>query len=70
MEIVRYVKKQPYGRNYSMRIEKAFISNGIKTIEDLLRIGRHEFKFYRNVGPGSIIRIEDALESLFNIKSW
>lgn len=70
MEIVRYVKKQPYGRSYSMRIEKAFISNGIKTIGDLLHRGHREFKYYRNVGHGSIVRIEDALESLYNIKSW
>jgi hypothetical protein len=39
-------------------------------VGDLLKIGRSGFLKYRNVGKGSISRIDDALEKLYGIKNW
>ena len=57
-------------RGYSVKLEKIFENNNIKTVGDLLRIGSRDFKKYRTVGGGSIRRIDDALETLYDIKSW
>ena len=57
-------------QGYSIKLEKIFENNNIKTVGDLLRIGSRDFKKYRTVGDGSIRRIDDALETLYDIKSW
>lgn len=59
-----------YDPGYEVRLGKIFESNNIKTVGDLLRIGRRDFRKYRSVGGGSISRIDDALEELYNIEGW
>ena len=68
--ITRRINSMRYDPGYEVRLEKIFESNDIKTVGDLLRIGRRDFKKYRSVGTGSITRIDDALEDLYNIKGW
>ena len=58
------------GSGYSVRLGKIFERNNIKTVGDLLRIGRRDFRKYGSVGGGSITRIDDALEDLYDIKGW
>ena len=55
---------------YGVRLGKIFESNNIKTVGDLLRIGRRNFRRYRSVGNGSISRIDDVLQMLYDIKGW
>ena len=55
---------------YSARLERVFRENNIKTVGDLLHIGRQAFKWFRDVGTGSLRRIDEALEELYNIKGW
>jgi hypothetical protein len=55
---------------YAVRLDKIFDKYNIKTVGDLLRIGRKAFKKYRNVGGGSIHKIDRALEEMYNIKGW
>ena len=55
---------------YGVRLGKIFESSNIKTVGDLLRIGRRDFRKYRSVGGGSISRIDNALETLYDIKGW
>ena len=55
---------------YSVRLGKIFENYDIKTVGDLLRIGRRNFRKYRSVGGGSINRIDNALEMLYDIKGW
>ena len=68
--ISRWVRGMKYDQGYEVRLEKIFESNDIKTVGDLLRIGRRDFRRYRSVGTGSITRIDDALEDLYDIKGW
>ena len=64
------ISSMKYDPGYEVRLDKIFESNDIKTVGDLLRIGRRDFKKYRSVGTGSITRIDDALEDLYDIKGW
>ena len=64
------ISSMRYDPGYEVRLEKIFESNNIKTVGDLLRIGRRDFKKYRSVGSGSITRIDEALEELYDIKGW
>ena len=59
-----------YDPGYSVRLGKLFAANDIKKVGDLLRIGRCQFKKYRSVGRGSLGRIDNALEDLYDIKGW
>ena len=61
-----------YGRcgGYAMKLERVFKENQINTVGDLLRMGSLEFRKVREVGRGSITRIQDALEELYNITWW
>ena len=59
-----------YDPGYEVRLGKIFEYYNIKTVGDLLRIGRRDFRKYRSVGGGSISRIDDALERLYDIKGW
>lgn len=68
--ITRHISSMRYDPGYEVRLEKIFESNDIKTVGDLLRIGRRDFRRYRSVGTGSITRIDDALEDLYDIKGW
>ena len=69
-EIICFIGSMSYDPGYSVRLGKIFESNNIKTVGDLLRIGRRNFRKYRSVGGGSISRIDDALEGLYDIKGW
>ena len=68
--IICRIGSMSYDPGYGVRLGKIFKSNNIKTVGDLLRIGRRDFRKYRSVGGGSITRIDDALEDLYNIKGW
>ena len=68
--IICRIGSRGYDPGYDVRLEKIFESNNIKTVGDLLRIGRRDFKKYRSVGTGSITRIDEALEDLYDIKGW
>ena len=68
--IICHIGNMMYDPGYEERLKKIFESNDIKTVGDLLRIGRRDFKKYRSVGTGSITRIDDALEDLYDIKGW
>ena len=68
--IICHIGNMRYDPGYEERLKKIFESNDIKTVGDLLRIGRRDFKKYLSVGTGSITRIDDALEDLYDIKGW
>ena len=68
--ILSHVGYESYDPGYEVRLGKIFESNNIKTVGDLLRIGRRNFRKYRSVGGGSISRIDNALETLYDIKGW
>ena len=68
--ILSHVGYDGYDQGYGVRLGKIFESNNIKTVGDLLRIGRRDFRKYRSVGGGSISRIDNALELLYDIKGW
>ena len=68
--ILSHVGYDGYDPGYEVRLGKIFESNNIKTVGDLLRIGRRNFRKYRSVGGGSISRIDNALKMLYDIKGW
>ena len=68
--ILSHIGYNGYDPGYGVRLGKIFESNDIKTVGDLLRIGRRNFRKYRSVGGGSISRIDNALEKLYDIKGW
>lgn len=68
--ILSHVGYDGYDPGYEVRLGKIFESNNIKTVGDLLRIGRRNFRKYRSVGGGSISQIDNALEMLYDIKGW
>lgn len=68
--IAGHIERSGYDPGYSVRLGKLFAANDIKKVGDLLRIGRRDFRKYRSVGGGSITRIDDALEDLYDIKGW
>ena len=68
--IICHIGSKGWDPGYGVRLGKIFYSNNIKTVGDLLRIGRRDFRKYRSVGGGSITRIDDALEDLYDIKGW
>ena len=68
--ILSHVGYNGYDPGYEVRLGKIFESYDIKTVGDLLRIGRRDFREFRSVGGGSISRIDDALEGLYDIKGW
>ena len=68
--ITRRISSMRYDPGYEVRLGKLFEIYNINTVGDLLRIGRRDFKKYRSIGTGSITRIDDALEDLYDIKGW
>ena len=69
--IIEQIEKSSWrSTGYSVRLTRIFNDGNINTVGDLLRVGRHVFKKYRDVGVGSITRIDDALEELYNFQSW
>ena len=68
--ILSHVGHDGYDPGYEVRLGKIFENYNIKTVGDLLRIGRRNFRKYRSVGGGSISRIDDALYRLYDIKGW
>ena len=55
---------------YGAKLSRIFKDNDIKTVGDLLNLGRDKFRKIRNVGCGSLTRIDEALEDLYEIKGW
>ena len=62
--ILFHIGNREYHTGYGVRLGKIFEMNNIKTVGD------RNFRKYRSVGGGSISRIDDALEDLYNIKGW
>lgn len=70
-KIINFIMTYKYrGSGYGIRLNNLFIENNIKTVGDILRIGKIKMSNIKNLGKGSITRIDDALEGLYNIKSW
>jgi DNA-directed RNA polymerase alpha subunit len=70
-EVISCISKSgQMGITYATKLADIFHNNEINTVGDLLRIGGRYFSKYRNVGKGSISRIDDALEELYGIKDW
>lgn len=72
-EIVNQIAlDEPDTSRYPSNISEVFLRNDINTVGDLLNVGRRMFKRYRNIGSGSITRIDGALYDLYAItsKDW
>ena len=67
--VVAQIRKSEYWSNYANRLEGIFIANNIKTVGDLLRLGRTGFMNTQLVGRGSLRSVDEALENL-GIKGW
>ena len=69
-EILKLVRKNK-GTSSSVTeyLSTAFRRNNIGTAGDLLKIGKQDFKKYRNIGKQSIWALDDALAEL-GIKEW
>ena len=67
--VVAQIRKSEYWPKYANRLESTFIANNIKTIGDLLRLGRTGFMNTQLVGRGSLRSVDEALENL-GIKGW
>lgn len=73
VEIISYIEKKGYSYNsggYAFKLTNVFKDNNIKTVGDLLRMGKQAFMKLNKVGKGSYTRVDDALEDLYNIKGW
>ena len=69
-EVLKIVNKnQRSASGIAALLGGVFSNNNIKTVDDLLQIGRHKFSRYRNVGNKSIAALDDALDEL-GIKGW
>ena len=66
---IGHVQKNDYC-GYGVRLGKLFDKNNIKTIGDLLRIGRRDFKKYQGVGGGCLSRIDDVFDKMYDIGGW
>lgn len=51
-------------------LSSVFLSNGIDTVADLLKIGRRMFRAYKGVGRESLALVDKALKELYGIKNW
>ena len=69
-EILNCVRKNVYTCSpVTEKLASTFAANDIKTVGDLLKIGRHLFKRYRNIGKKSLLALDDALAEL-GVKGW
>lgn len=70
-KIIMQVKKTDWPTGgYAKRLMNAFKQLNLTTVGDLLHIGRYDFQKCRDVGNGSICRLDDALKDLFGIDNW
>lgn len=70
-EVISFIgKSKRMGSTYATKVAALFRDNEINTVGDLLRTGARSLSCCRNVGKGSITRIDDALEELYGIKNW
>ena len=53
-----------------LNVCKRYDGPHIKTVKDLIDFGRHNFTELRNIGPHTMKRVDQALDNLYNIKSW
>ena len=68
--LIGQIGKSRWDPGYRVRLTRIFKDCNITTVGELLRIGSHDFRKVRNIGNGAISRIDEALEELYNIKSW
>ena len=68
--IISQIGKNRWDPGYRVRLTRIFKENNITTVGELLRFGSQDFRKVRNIGYGAISRIDEALEELYNIKSW
>lgn len=53
-----------------LNVCKRYDGPHIDTVKDLIDFGRHDFSDLRNIGPHTLKLIDQALDNLYNIKSW
>lgn len=69
-EVLNIVRKNRYyNSSIATMIDSVFLENNIKTVGDLMRIGRRDFSKYRLIGKKSILAIDEALNEL-GVKTW
>lgn len=69
--IIGHIERQGHDiGGYAYKLTNIFKDNGIKTVGDLLRLGKFSFKKLNKVGQGSYSRVDDALRELYDIKGW
>jgi len=68
-EVLNIVRKNHYYSGIATMIDSVFLENNIKTVGDLMRIGRRDFSKYRLIGKKSIWVIDEALAEL-GVKGW
>ena len=69
-EILKLVRKNT-GTSSSVTelLTTSFRKNYIRTAGDLLRIGKQDFKRFRNIGRKSLLALDDALAEL-GVEGW
>lgn len=69
-EVLNIVRKNRYyNSSIATMIDSVFLENNIKTVGDLMRIGRRDFSKYRLIGKKSILLIDEALNEL-GVTTW
>ena len=57
-------------RGNATRFKNVITAHNIKTVGQLLEIGRARFEQFRQIGRLCVDRISEALDNLYGIKSW
>lgn len=65
-KVVEYCTTNGSAR-YGTRIENVFSDNNLQTVDDLLEFGITRLKKQRNMGRGSLLWVEHALDDLYGI---
>ena len=69
-EVLNIVRKsQGHNSGIATMIDSVFLENNIKTVGDLMSIGRRDFSKYRLIGKKSIWAIDEALNEL-GVTTW
>ncbi len=68
--LIDFIEKEWFRSGFAATLARTFNHNGIKTVGDLLLIGRTQFKRYRQIGKMCISSIDETLNELYNIKNW
>lgn len=61
---------KPNKGGFASRLDKIFYRAGVKTLDDLLKMGRRGLRRTRQVGKKSLQVLDMALSNLYGIKDW